>query len=372
VTFTFEDSAATAAAQSGSSEVYRIDSDGFVETVRKFDREIVYAISGGETGSVLATGQERAHLRSARGRALADRLRAEKQVVSIDGNVISTTNTGAVYRMESRGAANPSSAARRRRRALLALRPVPHRGTQPRRGQRRDFLPQRQHAHARLDVELVDDAADLAGRKHRAPAAQFIQWKLTMQKAAQAAAIDSVTIAFVNRNVAPEIEGIAVADPAVVFITTAYPSAPQVVEATNPDEYGMFTSLDTPRDRTSAEQGKRMFRKGYRTVSWRASDDNNDTLRYTLSFRQKGSGKWLRLRENMLETQVNFDTSQLPDGRYELRLTASDEAGQSRAAADGREGRSRVPGRQLLAEDRGVAEQQRRHSARHRRAFTDR
>ncbi|MGZ8710703.1 MAG: hypothetical protein ACXW28_10815, partial [Thermoanaerobaculia bacterium] len=159
-----------------------------------------------------------------------------------------------------------------------------------------------------------------------APAAQFIQWKLTMQKAASQAAVDGVTVAFINRNVAPEIEGIAVQDPAVVFINTAYPSAPQVVEATNPDEYGMFTSLDTPRERASAEQGKRMFRKGFRTVSWRASDDNGDSLLYTLSFRQKGSDKWLRLRENMAETQVNFDTSQLPDGRYELRLTASDAA----------------------------------------------
>jgi hypothetical protein len=134
-----------------------------------------------------------------------------------------------------------------------------------------------------------------------------------------------VTVSFLNRNVAPEIEGISVADPAVVFITNAYPSAPQVVEATNPDEYGMFTSLDTPRERTTAEQGKRMFRKGYRTVSWRASDDNSDSLRYSLAFRQKGSDKWLRLRDNMDETQINFDTSQLPDGRYELRLTASDE-----------------------------------------------
>lgn len=159
-----------------------------------------------------------------------------------------------------------------------------------------------------------------------APAAQYIQWKLTMQKAAPTAAVDNVTVAFMNRNVAPEIDGIAVADPAVVFITNAYPSAPQVVEATNPDEYGMFTSLDSPRERTPAEQGKRMYRKGFRTVSWRASDDNNDTLRYTLEFRQKGSDKWLRLRENIEDTQINFDTSQLPDGRYELRLTASDAA----------------------------------------------
>src|SRR5205814_2150674 len=43
-----------------------------------------------------------------------------------------------------------------------------------------------------------------------------------------------------------------------------------------------------------------------------------------LSFRRKGADKWLRLRDNIEETSLNFDTSQLPDGTYELRLVASD------------------------------------------------
>ena len=327
VTFSFDDSAATAAAQSGSSEVYRIDADGFVETVRKFEREIVYAVSGGADGGVLlATGPNGRIYDLRAGELSLIGSVPEKQIVSIDGNVVTTTNTGAVYRIETRNAANPEF-----------------------RSAAKDAERFSRFGHYRIEGRDLDggsvaisfrsgntrtpDSTWSAWTMPRtalegnigAPPAQYIQWKLTMQKAAPTATVDGVTVAYVNRNVAPEIDGISVADPAVVFITSAYPSAPQVVEATNPDEYGMFTSLDTPRERTPAEQGKRMFRKGYRTVSWRASDDNNDTLRYSLAFRQKGSDKWLRLRDNMSETQINFDTSQLPDGRYELRLTASDE-----------------------------------------------
>lgn len=328
VTFSFDDSAATAAAQSGSSEVYRIDADGFVETVRKFEREIVYAVSGAEGGGVLlATGPNGRIYDLRAGELSLIGAVPEKQIVSIDGSVITTTNAGAVYRMETRVAATPeyrSAAKDVERFSRFGQYRVQGRNLDAgsvaisfRSGNTR--TPDATWSSWTMPQTALEGSIG-------APAAKFIQWKLTMQKAASQAAVDGVSVAFINRNVAPKIDGIAVQDPAVVFITTAYPSAPQVVEATNPDEYGMFTSLDTPRERAAAEQGKRMFRKGFRTVSWRASDDNGDSLRYTLSFRQKGSEKWLRLRENMTETQVNFDTSQLPDGRYELRLTASDAA----------------------------------------------
>jgi len=52
--------------------------------------------------------------------------------------------------------------------------------------------------------------------------------------------------------------------------------------------------------------------------------DKGYSVSYTLSFRRKGSEQWLRLRDNVDETSMNFDTSQLPDGEYELRLSVTD------------------------------------------------
>jgi outer membrane protein assembly factor BamB len=331
VSFSFDDSSANAAAQSGSSEVYRIDPDGFVETVRKFEREIVYAVSGGEHadnggGVLLATGPNGRIYDLRDGELSLIGAVPEKQIVSIAGNIVTTTNSGAVYRMETRTAQNPEF-----RSAAKDVERFSRFGNY--RVEGRNLEGNTVAISFRSGNTRTPDATWSAWTSPQtalegsigAPAAQYVQWKLTMPKASANAAIDAVTVAFMNRNVAPEIEAISVQDPAVIFITNAYPASPQVVEATNPDEYGIFTSLDTPRDRTPAEQGKRMFRRGYRTVSWRASDDNGDQLRYALSFRQKGSDHWLRLRDNMEETQINFDTSQLPDGRYELRLVASDE-----------------------------------------------
>ncbi len=329
VSFSFEDSSASAA-QAGSAEVYKIAPDGFVDTVRKFEREMIYGISAGQNGSVLlGTGPNGRIYELRDGELALIGATPEKQVVSIStsgkNTLITTTNSGAVYRIESGLAPNAEfrSAAKdvERFSRFGHYRVVGRNLTNGnvavafRSGNTR--TPDGTWSSWSAPQSTVEGSVT-------APAARYVQWKVQMPKASNDAAIDELTMAFINRNVAPEIAAIAVQDPAVVIISSAYPASPQVVEATNPDEYGIFSSLDNPRDRSAADQGKRVFRKGFRTVTWRASDDNGDSLRYALSFRQKGADRWLRLRDNMEETQLNFDTSQLPDGQYELRLSVSD------------------------------------------------
>lgn len=331
VSFSFDDSSTSAAAsQGGSAEIYRINSDGFVETVQKFEREMVYALSAGRDGGVLvATGPNGRIYELRDGEIALVGAVPEKQIVSINATnnatVITTTNSGAVYRMDGGTAANAefrSAAKDAERFSRFGNYRIEGRNLASgniaisfRSGNTR--TPDSTWSAWSQPTSTLEGNIDI-------PAARYVQWKLTVPKPQRDAFIDGVTVAFINRNVAPEITSIAVQDPAVVFISSAYPTSPQVVEATNPDEYGIFTSLDNPRERAAADQGKRVFRKGFRTITWRAEDENGDSLRYTLSFRRKGADKWLRLRENMEETQLNFDTSQLPDGRYELRLAVTD------------------------------------------------
>lgn len=329
VSISFDDSAGSSSSgPSGSGEIYKINPDGFVEVVRKFEHEMAYSITGGPNGSILlATGpQGRIYELQGSEVALVGSV-PEKQVISISTTgsetLITTTNSGAIYRMD----AGPSAKAEFRSAA-------------------KDVERFSRFGNYRIEGDNIGDghlaiafrsgntrtpdgtwspwsaASPTSDGAINAPAGRYLQWKLTMPKPAANVSVDSVTIAFLNRNVAPVIDNVVVQDPAVVYITGSYPQSPQVVEATNPDEYGIFTSLDTPREKN--EQGKRVYRKGFRTVTWRGHDDNGDSLRYTLSFRRKGNEKWLRLRDNVEETSMNFDTSQLPDGTYELRLTATD------------------------------------------------
>jgi hypothetical protein len=330
VSYSFDDSSSSSstAAQAGSGELYKINPDGFVEIARRFEREMVYAIDAGRDGSVLlSTGPQGRAYEVKDGEAALVAAVPEKQIVSLStdngATLITTTNSGAVYRMESA----PSTKAEFRSAA-------------------KDVERFSRFGHYRIEGTNVGDGhlaiAFRSGNTRTpdatwspwgatkaaaegtvdAPAGKFVQWRLTMPKPASDITVDSVSVGFINRNIAPAIDSVSVADPAVVYISSAYPSSPQVVEATNPDEYGIFTSLDTPREKN--DPGKKVYRKGFRTIVWRAHDENNDTLRYSVAFRRAGSEPWLRLRDNIEETQLNFDTSQLPDGRYELKVSATD------------------------------------------------
>lgn len=328
VTFSFDDGSSAATAQAGSGELYRINPDGFVEIVRKFDREMIYAISGGANGAILlSTGPQGRLYQYKNGEVALLAAVPEKQIVSISTRngetTITTTNSGAVYQMEN---ALPVKAEFR--------------------SAAKDVDRFSRFGHYRIEGTDVGDghvaiafrsgntrtpdatwspwsaATPATDAQIDAPAGRYIQWRLTMPKPVSDLAVDTVTVSYINRNVAPVIDGLTVQEPAVVFITGSYPPSPQVVEATNPDEYGIFTSLEPSRDKN--DPGKKVFRKGYRTINWRAHDDNGDSLRYSVSFRRKGSDRWLRLRDNIEETSINFDTSQLPDGLFDLRLVASD------------------------------------------------
>lgn len=329
VGFSFEEGGSSPSmAQTGTTEIYRIEPDGFVQTVQKFDREMVYAIGAGESGRILlGTGPNGRVYELSDGELSLSATVPGKQVVSISSagslTLITTTNAGALYRLE-RGTSGSSEFRSAPRDASRFARFGEYRvegrnlaagslAMSFRSGNTK--TPDTTWSQWSTPVPSFEGAIS-------APAARYIQWKLTMQNPAASAAVDAVTVAFMHRNVAPEIELLTVQDPSVVFINASYPASPMLVEATNPDEYGIFTGLDTPSDR--AEQGKRAFRRGFRTITWRAQDENGDSLRYSLHFREKGSTAWLRLRENVDAQQLNFDTSQLPDGLYEIRLSASD------------------------------------------------
>jgi hypothetical protein len=63
-------------------------------------------------------------------------------------------------------------------------------------------------------------------------------------------------------------------------------------------------------------------------LKWKVENPDSDELRYRLQYRLLGTNEWvdiLRPGRPLTKTQYDWDTSDLPEGRYQLRVEASDE-----------------------------------------------
>jgi len=60
-------------------------------------------------------------------------------------------------------------------------------------------------------------------------------------------------------------------------------------------------------------------------ISYKAEDDNTDKLIYKIDFRNVGRTNWVELKDELEEDNFEWDSRTVEDGRYEVRITASDE-----------------------------------------------
>jgi hypothetical protein len=154
-----------------------------------------------------------------------------------------------------------------------------------------------------------------------APDARFVQWKLRVETDGTAIPrIRRTEAAYRNRNAAPVVESVVALEPSEILARSGSGGS-NVLETSAPDEKGIFTSLEESKSDSSP---RKLFRKGYRTVQWKATDPDSDTLAYDVEFRPASGTKWLVLRKDVRESSYSFDSTSLPDGEYVFRVTASD------------------------------------------------
>ncbi len=156
------------------------------------------------------------------------------------------------------------------------------------------------------------------------PPARYAQWRVELAAPPSGSAtVAGVTVAYRQINLPPEIEKITVHEPGEVFLKTPPPSD-RIVEVQHPDLSGIFTTLDDDANERQATLGKRYYRRGYQTVSWKASDPNGDPLRFHVEIGRDGRGEFVPVRENLEATLLALDTQALPDSVYRFRITATD------------------------------------------------
>ncbi len=135
-----------------------------------------------------------------------------------------------------------------------------------------------------------------------APSARFLQYRLsfTSADAKHSAVVDDVDVAYQEPNVAPEIKSVKIA-----------------IKGAPPD-----AAPNAPANRNNGEPPPDAR---YRTISWEASDPNDDELAYSLYFRAGRHSEWILLKDKLKDATFDWDTRSVADGRYEIKVVASDE-----------------------------------------------
>ena len=184
--------------------------------------------------------------------------------------------------------------------------------------------------------------ANPSGDKLDCPSARFVQWKAVLRGGSgnSTPAIDWFSIAYLPKNISPEVTAIALQDPGVrVQGTTlptvgAGPQAPAQLRMPQPppsasSANGAFsvTAISTvapagPAHFDPIPQG--FSQKGYQSVLWTADDANDDQLEFAIYFRGENETSWKLLKDKLDTRFYSWDTTTMPDGAYYLKIVASD------------------------------------------------
>jgi hypothetical protein len=138
--------------------------------------------------------------------------------------------------------------------------------------------------------------------------------------------LTSESAAYLQRNIRPKVESITVHPAGVAF---------QKPFSTGEAEIAGFD--DEPQDRKLANQGadqrslvgaptlgRRIYQRGLQTLAWKAEDENNDELTYSVLYRREGETSWRTLKTGLSDTLTVWDTSSAPNGTYVVKIVASD------------------------------------------------
>ncbi len=317
---------------SGGSELYKIETDNFARRIWSHAQDVVYAIAFDAQGHpVLGTGNKGKIYRIDSGISSTLLINAlPTQITSLlsgaNGKLYAATgNIGNVYqigpriekqgtyesdpydvgffsywgRLESKGETEGGNVAFETRSGNLDR---PHKNWSP-------WMP-------------------VGKGRVTSPSARFIQYRATLASGASGMSpeLTEVEIAYMAKNIAPTIEEVEVTPANYKFPQPSTPLAGINQSLTLPP-LGQHRRPSAPVTVDSQSSATLQYAKGQMGARWAVADANGDEMIFKVEIRGDGESEWKLLRDKVKERFLTFDSTAFPDGRYLLRVTASDAPG---------------------------------------------
>ncbi len=149
------------------------------------------------------------------------------------------------------------------------------------------------------------------GAQITSPPARYVQWKVVFHSAdSRSPMLREVTVPYLPRNQAPTVTELKVVARGEKTQGNTSGGSPGV-SVSSRGISGYSSALRPPTQ------------KGF-DISWTASDPDQDEMTYALYFRGEGEAEWKPLQSELKQNYYQLESDLLADGKYRLKVVASD------------------------------------------------
>lgn len=328
------------------SLVIALQPDGGYEDVASFEDQTVHSLLFHDDELWIGSGEEGKLYRRQGLGVVEERQLDEHQIVAMaagpKGAVALAANASAVYRLNSSSVAEGTYTSE-----ILDMEEVARLGSFQWQGEapRGTSIEMafRSGLSSSPDATWSDwhdvacrEGCDRAGRRREVslaevPNGRFVQWRAHFvgQKGASPR-LEMVELSYRQENRRPRISELKVLAPGEILVPSTFNAQSQAYEPWSPNRESIFTTLQEGKSKDTNHL-KTLWKRGFRTLRWKAEDANGDELTYSLHFRPQDTlgedeDSWMPMVQDLDKTYLSFDSTVLPDGIYHFRLSADDSA----------------------------------------------
>jgi len=158
------------------------------------------------------------------------------------------------------------------------------------------------------------------------PVCRFLQWRVELPRSSGGAddewQITGVSVSAWQENGRPVVRNFiieTVSDISRGSLVGMSDNVTQVFDSGLKVEFGRKSAVDQ-----RAEPQRAAFTRSVRVMTWRGQDPNSDRLLYDLEYRRLNQQSWRTVIKDSPDQLGSWDTSDVPDGKYQVRVTVSD------------------------------------------------
>jgi hypothetical protein len=321
--------------RSPKGAVYRIAPDGVWDQLWESRDDSPYDLTFDQNGALIIGTGNQGKLYRLEGSPLRPTLLARaaaQQVTAFYKNsagrlYYATANPGKLFRLSPERAPRGTYESEARDAQMVSTwGSISWRGTIPA-GNRIELFTRTGNTETPDDTWSTWSAAysNAEGSPIASPKARYLQWRAVLSGKGDGPVLTSVTAAYLQRNLRPQVRSITVHPPGIVFqkpFSTGDPELAGFDEQSTPERKLAAAAAAQPG--SSSPLGRRTYQKGLQTLIWKAEDENDDDLVYDVLFRREGETVWKTLRKATTDSILVWDTTTIPNGTYFVKIVASD------------------------------------------------